>query len=201
MDCAGHEMHQKSCILFSSARTLTMRGAHKNQLLLQVANSGAWGYALLDFRPEAILFELWLFNIAAPRTARLNIGIPGMVLQYCAQNYTLLVQLHPMPSIHDCMGRNLTVACRCLAYCRGVHVQLVQHVGGSCIACTMCAAGDNGPVVATLWKPTQDPAPNTLAAPGLVGKVGTVLSKHMMLRPQRSFQQQALTGLCLDRGP
>ena len=66
-------------------------GADRHHLLLQVANSGAWGFALLDFKPEAILFELWLYNIMAPRSARLNIGLPGTISVHASDP---LLQLH-----------------------------------------------------------------------------------------------------------
>jgi hypothetical protein len=43
----------------------------------QVSFSGAHGYAELNFRPASITYRLYLFDIVAPRAARVHIGVPG----------------------------------------------------------------------------------------------------------------------------
>lgn len=47
---------------------------------VQLTNSEAWGYALLNFKPNALVFELWLYNIISPRGGSLNIGNPGTLI-------------------------------------------------------------------------------------------------------------------------
>lgn len=44
---------------------------------MQVAFTGAFGYALLNFRPASITYRLYIFNITAPRGARIHIGPAG----------------------------------------------------------------------------------------------------------------------------
>ena len=66
-----------ACIAHDTCVTFCSLLKHVHIILWQV-NSGAWGYALLNFRPNAIVYELWLYHTISPRGGTLHIGNPGM---------------------------------------------------------------------------------------------------------------------------